>query len=126
MNNLRNYLGLSALTMGLCLMSCNDDNTPSYSQTTMKNSELKTILQQKGYQFNEQGNLLLDDLANNTTTLDLSGTKLSDLSELDRAWLKERCGIWNNKLSVAADDLRRGKRCRMGLGGRHPRQPQWL
>ena len=70
MNNLRNYLGLSALTMGLCLMSCNDDNTPSYSQTTMKNSELKTILQQKGYQFNEQGNLLLDDLANNTTTLD--------------------------------------------------------
>ena len=46
MNNLRNYLGLSALTMGLCLMSCNDDNTPSYSQTTMKNSELKTILQQ--------------------------------------------------------------------------------
>ena len=50
MNNLRNYLGLSALTMGLCLMSCNDDNTPSYSQTTMKNSELKTILQQKGYQ----------------------------------------------------------------------------
>lgn len=83
MNNLRNYLGLSALTMGLCLMSCNDDNTPSYSQTTMKNSELKTILQQKGYQFNEQGNLLLDDLANNTTTLDLSGTKLSNLSELD-------------------------------------------
>lgn len=83
MNNLRNYLGLSALTMGLCLMSCNDDNTPSYSQTTMKNSELKTILQQKGYQFNEQGNLLLDDLANNTTTLDLSGTKLSDLSELE-------------------------------------------
>ncbi|EXZ24468.1 putative exported domain protein, partial [Bacteroides fragilis str. S13 L11] len=49
----------------------------------MKNSELKTILQQKGYQFNEQGNLLLDDLANNTTTLDLSGTKLSNLSELD-------------------------------------------
>ena len=83
MNNLRNYLGLSALTMGLCLMSCNDDNTPSYSQKTMKNSELKTILQQKGYQFNEQGNLLLDDLANNTTTLDLSGTKLSNLSELD-------------------------------------------
>ena len=82
MNNLRNYLGLSALTMGLCLMSCNDDNTPSYSQTTMKNSELKTILQQKGYQFNEQGNLLLDDLANNTTTLDLSGTKLFNLSEL--------------------------------------------
>lgn len=45
MNYLRNYLGLSALAMGLCLMLCNDDNTPSYSQTTMKNSELKTILQ---------------------------------------------------------------------------------
>lgn len=83
MDKLRNYLGLSALAMSLCLMSCNKDNTPSYSQTTMKNSELKTILQQKGYQFNEQGSLLLDDLAKHTTTLDLSGTKLSDFSELD-------------------------------------------
>lgn len=83
MNNLKNYLGLSTLAIGLCLLSCNGDHTPSYSQTTMKNSELRTILQQKGYQFNEQGSLLLDDLANNTTALDLSGTKLSDLSGLD-------------------------------------------
>ena len=45
---------------------------------------MKTILVQKGYQFNEDGKLLLDDLANNTTTLDLSGSQISTdaLSEL--------------------------------------------
>lgn len=83
MNNLKNYLGLAALMMGVVLQSCSDDDTPSYGQTTVQNSELKTILESRGYQFNEQGNLLLDDLAINTTTLDLSGTKLADLSELD-------------------------------------------
>lgn len=69
---------------GLCCASCSDDDEGfSYSQEPMANSELKTILMQRGYQFSEDGKLLLDDLANNTTTLDLSGTKLADFSELD-------------------------------------------
>ena len=38
---------------------------------------MKTILVQRGYTFNEDGNLLLDDLAKNSTTLDLSGTQIS-------------------------------------------------
>lgn len=72
------------LVLGLCCASCSDDDESlSYSQEPMTNSELKTILIQKGYQFSEDGKLLLDDLANNTTTLDLSGTKLTDFSELD-------------------------------------------
>jgi len=63
--------------------ACSDDE-PSYSTATVTNSELKTILTGKGYQFNEKGNLLLDDKANQTTQLDLSGTNISAdaLSEL--------------------------------------------
>lgn len=65
--------------------SCSDDDGPSYSNATVQNTELKTILTQKGYSFNEQGNLLLDDMAMNTTSLDLSGTNISvdALSELN-------------------------------------------
>ena len=45
----------------------------------------QTWVKDKGYQFNEQGNLLLDDKAKNTTSLDLSGTKISQkaLAELN-------------------------------------------
>lgn len=75
-NNL--HVGLMAFAMLLVGASCSDDdNTPSYSAGAVQNTELKTILVQRGYTFNEDGNLLLDDLANNTTTLDLSGTQIS-------------------------------------------------
>ena len=75
-NNL--HVGLMAFAMLLIGASCSDDdNTLSYSTGAVQNTELKTILVQRGYTFNEDGNLLLDDLANNTTTLDLSGTQIS-------------------------------------------------
>lgn len=75
-NNL--HVGLMAFAMLLVGASCSDDdNTLSYSTGAVQNTELKTILVQRGYTFNEDGNLLLDDLANNTTTLDLSGTQIS-------------------------------------------------
>lgn len=57
--------------------SCSDDDGPSYSNAAVQNSELRTILTQKGYQFNEQGKLLIDDMVNSTTSLDLSGTNIS-------------------------------------------------
>lgn len=74
-----------AVLAGTAFTSCSDDDGPSYSNVTVQNTELKTILTQKGYQFNEQGNLLLDDMAMNTTSLDLSGTNISvdALSELN-------------------------------------------
>lgn len=83
MNKLKSImLGLGI--MSITLTSCgNDDDGPSYSARTMENTELKTILMQKGYSFNEQGALLLDDLAKNTTSLDLSGTGISDFSGLE-------------------------------------------
>lgn len=75
-------LGL-ATTLGL--VSCSEDEGGvSYSPNPIENTVLKDILVQKGYQFDANGKLLLDDLANNTTTLDLSGTQISTdaLSEL--------------------------------------------
>lgn len=83
MNKLKSImLGLGI--MSITLTSCgNDDDGPSYSARTMENAELKNILMQKGYSFNEQGALLLDDLAKNTTSLDLSGTGISDFSGLE-------------------------------------------
>ena len=63
--------------LGLCFASCSDDEGFSYSRNPITNSELKTILMQKGYQFSEDGKLLLDDLALNTTKLDFSGSQIS-------------------------------------------------
>lgn len=76
-------LSLVALCV-LALFSCSDKNdAPSYSSKALKNAELVNILKAKGYTFNENGQLALNDLVNNTTSLDLSGTKLKDLTELD-------------------------------------------
>lgn len=99
------YVGLMAFAMLLVGASCSDDNTPSYSKNTVQNTELKNILIQKGYQFNENGNLLLDDLANTTTTLDLSGTKLSvdALAELTMFPNLKEVNLSNNGYGPAFD-----------------------
>ena len=80
----KNFIGLAALALSLGFASCSsDDDAPSYSNAAVSNSELMTILKGKGYQFDENGKMLLDDKANSTTSLDLSGTKV------DTAALKE-------------------------------------
>lgn len=84
MKILKNFIGLAAMALCLGFASCSsDDDAPSYSNVAVSNSELMTILKAKGYQFDENGKLLLDDKANSTTSLDLSGTKV------DTAALKE-------------------------------------
>ena len=80
----KNFIGLAALALCLGFASCgSDDDAPSYSNAAVSNSELMTILKAKGYQFDENGKMLLDDKANSTTSLDLSGT------QVDTAALKE-------------------------------------
>ena len=80
----KNFISLAALALCLGFASCSsDDDAPSYSNAAVSNSELMTILKGKGYQFDENGKMLLDDKANSTTSLDLSGTKV------DTAALKE-------------------------------------
>ena len=84
MKILKNFIGLAAMALCLGFASCSsDDDAPSYSNVAVSNSELMTILKAKGYQFDENGKMLLDDKANSTTSLDLSGTKV------DTAALKE-------------------------------------
>ena len=72
---------LAFFVMGLS--SCSSDDAIQYSANALKNTELMTVLKSKGYQFDKDGKLELNDLANNTTALDLSGTNLKDLSGLD-------------------------------------------
>ena len=84
MKKIKTLIGLAAVALCLGFASCSSDNdAPSYSNVAVGNSQLKTLLQGKGYTFDENGKLLLDDKANGTTSLDLSGTKL------DTAALKE-------------------------------------
>ena len=84
MKNLKNFIGLAAIALCLGFASCSsDDDAPSYSEVAVDNSQLKTLLESKGYTFDENGKLLLDDKANSTTSLDLSGT------QVDTAALKE-------------------------------------
>ena len=84
MKKIKTLIGLAAMALCLGFASCSSDNdAPSYSNVAVGNSQLKTLLQGKGYTFDENGKLLLDDKANGTTSLDLSGTKL------DTAALKE-------------------------------------
>lgn len=81
--NLKTIALMLGFISAVALTSCSDDDGPGYSERTMDNTELKTILMQMGYTFNEQGALLLDDKVKNTTSLDLSGTGITDFSGLE-------------------------------------------
>ena len=71
----KSFLALCALA----LFSCSEkDNAPSFSSQALQNAELINVLKAKGFTFNEKGQLELNDLAQNTQSLDLSGTKLKD------------------------------------------------
>lgn len=84
MKILKNFIGLAAIALCLGFASCSsDDDAPSYSEVAVDNSQLKTLLESKGYTFDENGKLLLDDKATSTTSLDLSNT------QVDTAALKE-------------------------------------
>ena len=72
---------LAFLVMGLA--SCNKDEAINYSTKSLKNTELMDILKKRGFTFDKDGKLELNDLAEKTTALDLSGTKLKDLNGLD-------------------------------------------
>ena len=65
----------------LLFASCKDDD--DFQNVTVSNSELLSILKEKGYTFTSEGQLVQDDMVQNTTSLDLSGTKISDFSGFD-------------------------------------------
>ena len=65
----------------MSLASCSDDELP-YSEAQVTNTELRTILEKQGIQFDETGHMLLDDKVQNLTKLDLTGTKFTDFKAL--------------------------------------------
>ena len=77
--NILSIAALSLLCMGLA--SCSDDELP-YSEAQVTNTELRTILEKQGIQFDETGHMLLDDKVQNLTKLDLTGTKFTDFNSL--------------------------------------------
>jgi len=83
MNRITTFILLATVSTGLYLTACDNDDPVKFNDVEVKNAELKAILLTQGYTFNEAGQLVLDDKAQNTKTLDLSGTKISDLSGLD-------------------------------------------
>ena len=78
----KNLFGIAALSLCLGFASCSDDDDLLYSEGQVTNNELRTVLEQNGLHFDEQGHLLLDEAANNLKALDLSGKKISDYKEL--------------------------------------------
>lgn len=72
--------------IALCVLgfsSCSKDESFSYSSTALQNMELMNVLKSKGFTFNQEGKLELNNIATSTISLDLSGTKLTDLTGLD-------------------------------------------
>ncbi len=80
MNKIILILFMAAVSI-LLFTRCNDDD--DWGSVPVANTELKSVLQQKGYTFTEAGELVQDDMVNNTTSLDLSNCGLSDVSGLD-------------------------------------------
>ena len=77
----KNILNIAALVLCLGFTSCSDDELP-YSEAQVTNTELRTILEKQGIQFDETGHMLLDDKVQNLTKLDLTGTKFTDFKAL--------------------------------------------
>lgn len=84
--------------------SCsNDDDKIDWNGAEVTNAELKSVLQQKGFTFNEQGRLVRDSKVLDATTLDLSGCNLSDVSGLDVFPKLEEINLANNNLDNMFD-----------------------
>lgn len=82
--------------------SCNDDDD-NWNSIEVTNTELKVVLQQKGFEFNELGELVQNDVVENTTTLDLSGCGLSDVSGLDVFPKLAELNLSDNNFSLSFD-----------------------
>jgi hypothetical protein len=85
---------LTTVFTGTFMISCSDDDD-DFGNVEVKNTKLRTILQNRGYTFNNEGNLVQDAQVQNTKSLDLSGCGLDDASGL---------GIFPNLTEVILSD----------------------
>ena len=82
LNFYKSSILVAAFAMGFGFTSCDDDDDLVFSGKPIANAEMRAFLEGKGYQFNDAGNLLMDAKVAATDTLDLTGSKLTDLSDL--------------------------------------------
>ena len=69
----------------MSIISCSKDDEPkiNYSDAPMSNTELKAILVEKGFTFDAEGKLEINELVDSTTALDLSGSKLTNFEGVE-------------------------------------------
>ena len=82
MNFCKSSILVAALAMGFAFTSCDNDDDLIFSGKPVADAQMRTALKSMGYQFNDEGNLLMDAKVAATDSLDLSGSKLTDLSDL--------------------------------------------
>lgn len=83
MNKITIFFVMALVALGLNFTACDKDDPIKFEDVEVKNAELKAVLVKQGFTFNAAGQLVLDEKAQNIIKLDLSGTKISDLSGLD-------------------------------------------
>lgn len=71
-----------AITASCFMSCCNEDKVEYLPPQTIKNTALTSVLKEKGYNFNADGKLEMNDKVFQTTSLDLSNTGLTDLKDL--------------------------------------------
>ncbi|MCO6024922.1 hypothetical protein NG821_03515 [Prevotella cerevisiae] len=96
-------MGAMAATI-LGFSACNNDSDgPTYPNVPMTNDSLIQVLKDKGFKFNDKNQLLLDDKALKTDSLDLSRTKLKNFTGLDQLPNLRAVNLQNNDYKFSVD-----------------------
>ena len=89
-------LALALLSLGACSKSDDGDTPPVNEVKPVQSETLLTVLKAKGFSF-EGNRLVVDDKVKNTTSLDLSGKNLTDVTGLASFPNLKEVNLSNNK-----------------------------
>lgn len=104
MKIVRKIFYLMFLYSALGFTACSDEEKKiDWNGVEITNTELKNVLQQKGFTFNAAGNLVQDNKVKNTTKLDLSNCNLSDVSGLNAFSNLKEVNLSHNKFQKSFD-----------------------
>lgn len=95
-------LALALLSLGACSKSDDGDTTPINEAKPVQSEALLTALKTKGFSF-EGNRLVVDDKVKNTTSLDLSGKNLTDVTGLSSFPNLNEVNLSNNKFANVFD-----------------------
>ena len=95
-------LALALLSLGACSKSDDGDTPPVNEAKPVQSETLLTALKAKGFSF-EGNRLVVDDKVKNTTSLDLSGKNLTDVTGLASFPNLKEVNLSNNKFANVFD-----------------------